>query len=251
VAKQRHLTNAPITEALISFQVRQDLEQFSARHEQFVARVGPGYYRKGYITQGTFQIAVTDGGKSLEDGIRKDSKRVGVRLHSQDEKYVIQVTHAGLTLSRLEPYENWTIIRDEMRRLWEIYRGVFLPEMIVRVALRYLNTILILVGPQTRLEQIFTRAPTEPEGMSDQLSSFLNRCVIEDPPTRASVVVTLASQTAVPSSTLPVVLDIEAVRQADFPVDGEEVWNYLESLRDLKNTAFFGSLTEDKVRQYE
>jgi uncharacterized protein (TIGR04255 family) len=250
VAKQRHLTNAPITEALISFQVRQDLEQISARHEEFVMRLGTGYYRKGDITQGTFQVALTDG-QSLHDSIRADSKRVGVRLHSQDERYVIQVTQAGLTLSRLEPYENWTVIRDEMRRLWEIYCGVFLPEMITRVALRYLNTILIVVGPQTRLEQIFTRAPTEPEGMSDQLSSFLNRCVIEDPPSRASVVVTLASQTAAPSSTLPVILDIEAFRHADFPIGGEEVWNYLGRLRALKNAAFFGSLTEDKIRQYE
>jgi uncharacterized protein (TIGR04255 family) len=250
VARQRHLANAPITEALISFQVHQDLERFSARVEQLVLRLGPGYYRKGEITQGRLQVAVADG-LTLQNSIRTDSKSIGVRLHSQDEKYVIQATHTGLTLSRLEPYENWTVVRDEMRRLWEIYRRALLPDRVVRVAVRYLNTILIAVGPQTRLEQIFTRAPMEPEGMSDLLSSFLNRCVVEDPPSRASVVVTLASQAAVPSGTLPVILDIEAIRQADFSVDGAEVWNYLERLRDLKNAAFFGSLTEDQIRQYE
>lgn len=47
------------------------------------------------------------------------------------------------------------------------------------------------------------------------------------------------------------ILDIQAIRQAEFSLDGPEMWNYLEILRALKNAAFFGSLHEDQVRKYE
>lgn len=91
----------------------------------------------------------------------------------------------------------------------------------------------------------------QPDGMSEILSSFLNRCVVEDPSSQASIIVTLASQPPVPPSTFPVILDIEAVRQTEFAVSDSSIWDCLEILRDLKNAAFFGSLTEDQVQLYE
>ena len=33
--------------------------------------------------------------------------------------------------------------------------------------------------------------------------------------------------------------------------ENESTWDYLETLRSLKNAAFFGSLQEEQVRKYE
>jgi uncharacterized protein (TIGR04255 family) len=241
---------SPVTEALIQFQVRQGRSDFQNGIQELVAKLAPTLYAKGEIRQGTFQFAL-DGKQSSQPAVSTVSQAVGVRLHSQDEKYVVQVTNQGLTVSRLEPYLEWETFRTEMQRIWELYRSTFRPESITRVAIRYINTILLSVGPETRLERVFTRPPMEPEGMSEVLSSFLNRSVIEDPPSQASVIVTLASQSPVPPSTFPVILDIEAVRQAEFAVSDSSIWDYLEILRDLKNAAFFGSLTEEQVGLYE
>lgn len=249
MARQRHLRNAPITEALIYFHVSEFSADFEAASAQLVARLGPDYYRKGNVERRTLSFSMQAG--EPESHVVQTAKNIGIRLNSQSEKYVAQVLQDGLAVSRLEPYEDWGKLRDEMRRLWELYRSAFRPGAISRIVVRYINTILLPIGPQTRFEKVFTRPPTEPEGMSDLLSSFLNRCVIEDPPSQASIVVTLASQPPTPQQIMPVILDIEAVRQAEFsPVDAV-TWDYLEKLRALKNDAFFGSLTEEQLAKYE
>lgn len=250
MARQRHLRKAPITEALIQFQVRPGRADFENANRELVGKLTPAFYAKGEIRHGTFQLSL-DTAHSSSPAVSGVSHPIGVRLHSQDEKYVAQVTNQGLTVSRLEPYPDWETFRDEVRRVWDLYSVIFRPEAITRVAIRYINTIVLSVGPETRLEKIFTRPPMEPEGMSEVLSSFLNRCVVEDPPSKASIIVTLASQPPMPPSTFPVILDIETVRQTEFAVNDSSAWSYLEILRELKNAAFFGSLTEEQVRLYE
>lgn len=250
VAQQRHLRNAPITEAVIYFQANQFSGGFESASAQVVAKLAPDYYQKGSIQQGSLAMAIT-AGQATPPVIRTATKSIGIRMHSQDEKYVVQILQQGLTVSRLEPYENWEHLRNEMHRIWELYRAELQPTAITRIAVRYVNTILLPIGPGTRLERVFTRPPTEPEGMSDTLSSFLSRCVIEDAPSQASIAVTLASQPPTPQQILPVILDIEAIRQAEFSTSDAAAWDFLERLRSLKNAAFFGSLTEDQVHEYE
>jgi uncharacterized protein (TIGR04255 family) len=214
-----------------------------------MAKLAPDYYRKGNVEQQTFAFAVTPG-KPSPPAVHT-ARSIGIRLNSQSEKYVVQVLQRGLTVSRLEPYEEWGRLRDEASRVWKLYCTEFQPAAITRIAIRYINTILLPVRPDTRLEKIFTRPPLEPEGMSELLSSFLNRIVIEDPPSKATVVVTLASQPVTPQQIMPVILDIWAIRQAEFPVDDSAAWECLEKLRALKNDAFFGSLHEEQVQKYE
>jgi hypothetical protein len=41
-----------------------------------------------------------------------------------------------------------------------------------------------------------------------------------------------------------VLLDIDAVRAASIPVNGEGIWDALHHLRALKNAVFYNSITE-------
>jgi uncharacterized protein (TIGR04255 family) len=247
VARQRYLARAPITEALLSFGVPAGEPLPRENEDALVAALKDSFYLKGSITQGTFEFTVAD---EPTASAKSAAKHVGVRLHSHDEKYVLQATHSGMTLSRLEPYEDWERLKAMAHDLWGNYVDAFRPTEITQVAVRYINTIRIPVVPPTRLETVFERPPQEPAGMSDVLTAFLSRVVIQDEPAQATVVVTIASQPKV-DDVAPVVIDIEALRRGNFRVSAPDVWEYIESLRILKNKAFFGSLMEEEVAKYE
>ncbi len=105
MAKPHHLKNAPIREALIDFRVTPKsgltFEQLQADIEgKFV-----GYQTKGAIFQQIFAVRMDVEAQS--HGTSHDSRKVGLRLHSADERYVAQCQIEGFTLSRLPPYEDW------------------------------------------------------------------------------------------------------------------------------------------------
>jgi uncharacterized protein (TIGR04255 family) len=114
---QSHLDRAPVTEALIDFQVRPrngvDLEAVQALVNSIA-----GYASKGPIVRIETSWSVTK-----DDGTRNTShsRELGVRLHSTDERHVLQARIDGFTLSRLEPYQTWELLVGEARRLWAVY----------------------------------------------------------------------------------------------------------------------------------
>src|SRR5262245_46062568 len=92
MARQRHLSKAPIAEALISFQFPQSREQFEGRKLSFLKAVAADYYEKGPIAAGTVQIdtSASSVGNIPQIVARTDQQIIGLRLHSRDEKYVVQ-----------------------------------------------------------------------------------------------------------------------------------------------------------------
>lgn len=95
MAIPRHLNHAPITEALIDIHVehRDDLS-FSALQDIFSSS-DFGYYFKNPISQGTFAFRFTSDGQQPETTV--EAAHIGLRLHSDDEKYVAQFRLAGFT----------------------------------------------------------------------------------------------------------------------------------------------------------
>lgn len=247
MAQQRHLSRAPITEALISFQLAQVPTGFDEKADRLLSELTPSYYRKGEITSGTLRF---DMGSSASGNVQTESRRVGMRIHSTDEKYVLQLVHNAFTLSRLEPYQTWVSLHAEMRRLWQAYVNIFGPQAVSRTAVRYINRLQLELTPPRQLDETFVNPPKVPEGMPEVVSSFVSRVVVEDSQVNASVAITIASQPPGPDM-LPVLLDIEAVRDQTLSATDTHLWESLEVLRNLKNAAFFGSLTERVVRTYE
>jgi uncharacterized protein (TIGR04255 family) len=92
--------------------------------------------------------------------------------------------------------------------------------------------------------------PTLPEGLPELLSAFLQRFVIHDAGSQATVILTQALEAASSERPLPVILDIDAFRVATLPPNGSQVWEGLEQLRRLKNRVFFGCLTERAMEIY-
>src|SRR5262245_37268881 len=118
MAAQRHLPNAPITEAVIDFRVETPAAVTVEMLDAALAERGYlGYTKKGPIIRGEFGFSLT----AKEGPVTRaaQSSVIGVRLHSADERYVAQLSVEGFTLSRLQPYESWETLIGEARRLWQ------------------------------------------------------------------------------------------------------------------------------------
>ncbi|MFZ0545320.1 MAG: TIGR04255 family protein [Candidatus Promineifilaceae bacterium] len=243
-----HLTNAPITEALIDLQIK-SAEPISIDRIRHLADQVDGYEIQGpmYKLQTKWKL-------SPEDGATHDSTldEQGLRLRSSDEKIILQVRTNGLTVSRLEPYETWSALVAESKRIWHQYVSELCPSCVTRVATRYINNLKLPMKPGEHFREYLTCPPELPDELPQGLASFLMRFVIPDPEseTQANLVQKLDGG-PVPADFVPIVLDIDAYKMVSFRPDSDEAWELLEKLRAYKNRLFYASLTEKSVSIYE
>ncbi len=238
MAQQRHLANAPIREALIDLRVKTSSTIEDVR--KCVTDQNDRYPKRTSIVRGGF-------GLSLEAGQSKiahhNLEEMGYRMDSSNGKDIVQFRLDGFTFSRLSPYVTWEEMRDEAKAQWNRYASCLGIEAVTRIAVRYINVMeLPLAG--AKLSEFLTAPPILPTSLSLSMSSFIQRIVVQDPDTSAAVIVTQAVEAIASNGKSPITLDLDVFRDTDMdPRDGE-IWEYLESLRKLKNTVFFGCITE-------
>ncbi|MEK6804229.1 MAG: TIGR04255 family protein [Nitrospirota bacterium] len=243
MAKQQHLSRAPITEALIDIRVTlpakaREINHLAGLDESFRSQ----YPDKKTIQR--FQYKVELGASHSEE---TSSKPLGFRYTSADSSQVIQATSSGLTFSRLPPYQDWSKLRQEGNRVWKIYSDHVRPETITRVAVRYINK-LTLPGPHIDFDQYLNYVPIVPKALPQVLGGFFSRIVVPDEKAQCVAIITQHFQPS--PSEIAVLLDIDVFREKVFAGD-EEAWATLDHLRDFKNLIFFDSITEKTVKVYE
>lgn len=249
MARQRHLPRAPITEALIDIQVLpRDGLTFEGLQESISAPEF-GYYVKNPISEGTFGFMLTSDGK--EPKTAAAATQVGLRLHSQDEKYVVQSRLSGFTLSRLPPYEEWPNLIGEAKRVWAVYAERLVPKRVTRVATRFINNLQLPMGHAGSYQEYLHKFVDVPEEAPQAVASFFQRFQLVDVGSNSNVVLTLALDNTPPEGRVPVILDVDAFRTIDLELSSPDLWEILEKLRVLKNQCFFGTITEATAELYE
>ncbi len=247
MAEYAHLNKAPIVEALIDFRVKPKEGLQPSDLQPIQEKLKDRYPTQKSIHQVKAEFSVNVGdGAAPEIPIRSTSasSSIGIRLDSVDGLRVLQAQIHGFTFSRLKPYDTWETLLEETKALWDLYVEVAAPVSLTRVATRFINR-LELPLPIPEFEEYLTRPPVVPNGIPELVSEFLSRIVAHDTASGASVVVIQALETVVPGSNiLPVLLDIDVFKQANFDVNSNDYWELLSGFRKLKNTAFFGSITE-------
>ena len=99
----------------------------------------------------------------------------------------------------MEPYQDWKSIRDEAKRLWDIYSPIAGIEAISRIAVRYINALKIPL-PLSDFREYLTASPEVPEGLPQAVSDYLSRLVIHDPTLNVNCNLTQALQPMEPDS---------------------------------------------------
>jgi uncharacterized protein (TIGR04255 family) len=252
MARQRHLPHAPITEALIDIHVTPRDGLTFVGLKSAIDGANFGYYVKNPISQGTFAFSLTPDGQPPRTAA--EAAQVGLRLHSADEKYVAQFRLAGFTLSRLPPYETWEKLLEETRRLWSVYVESLAPLRVVRIATRYINNLNLPLETGESFQTYLHKLVDVPDEAPQVVETFFQRFQLVESTSNvnnARVILTLALDGIPLAGGIPVILDIDAFVAATLSPTDRELWLILERLRELKNRAFFGIITEHAAELYE
>ncbi|MFQ5779360.1 MAG: TIGR04255 family protein [Nitrospiria bacterium] len=240
----RHLDKAPITEALVDIRVKLrpdiDLSTLESTYALFASEYPEKRKRIRVESKGDFKTRKSETTSVVD----------GYLCTSSEKKQVVQVRLDGFTFSRLKPYTTWEDLRKEALRLWQLYIRLVSPELITRVALRYINRLEIPL-PIRDFGDYLTAPPTIPQNLPQELTSFLTRNVIRE---RSLNFVAIISQSLEPvgaSNVVPVILDIDVFKEVQYNVGTKEIWETIDQLREFKNKIFFESITDKIVELYK
>ena len=237
----RHLENAPIKEALIDIQVTLpetlNVEHLNTQYDSFSA----DYPIQNAIHESRLGLNL---GNAENVDTTIDHSISGFRYQSKNGAKVAQFRTNRFTFSQLEPYSTWEEMRDEARRLWNFYCLAASPEVITRVATRYINEMNIPFKEKTLdFDNYLTAGPQLPDNLQQGINSFLTRIVTPNQEINAVGIITQAMESAEPEYA-PIVLDIDVFCSERLERDNDELWARLEQLRNFKNNIFFESITE-------
>ncbi len=248
VAVTRRLARAPITEALIDVRAVP-----LAGLSEDVFKTIPSILKSDYPL--VEERRASEAQLALEPGkpLRASSRDLGLQgvwLRSQDEKEVVQFRTDGFTYSRLAPYTSWEDILPRSLRLWKTFVEVLRPEIVTRLAVRYINHLPLPDGPVELDDFIFT-APKVPQGVIGEMGPFSTRVLLAHPERKLQAIVTQSIEPGVRSKRPTLLLDIDAFKTGNVGISAESIAPHLEALREYKNMIFFGSLTESFARSFE
>ena len=252
MAEPRHLEHAPITEALIDFRVKAwagfRAEKFANLRGRLAARFPKVEERRGL--QATFGVIQRKG----QPPVMEDLGLQGYFFKASDEKTIAQFRVDGFTVNRLHPYTSWEKLFPEAMDLWRLYASFSKPEVITRLAVRYINRIVLPPGAMLPLSTNLLRkyleaAPVIPPEVPQSISGFLTRVTVHDPKTEINAHVAQALETNAPGQQLVVILDIDAFKQREFTIDDPAIEQTFVQLRAFKNLIFFNSLSDSILEE--
>ena len=251
MAKQRHLTQAPIAEAVVD--IRASLPQsFDITELSHLPDGVSGNFLASESMKGFF--GSIEFGKELEKPRTQAIDRgiVGYSYKSVDSTKVLQLRNDGFTLNKLKPYDDWSKLRDEARQLWNIYLGLARPESISRIALRYINHLNIPNSVENfDFGEYLTSAPQVPNELPQAILSFFYRVVLPDPSVGAIAIINQAVESIADPKVVPIILDVDAFIEGNFEPDSDKIWDAFEKLHVFKNNIFFSYITEKTAELYK
>ncbi len=234
--------HAPITEALLDVRVALPSGTDLTALDAFTAAVSDRFPEKQtrHFYKGGLEVKAEGPPQYIEPTVES----VGYLYRSENNDKVVQGRLDGFSFSKLRPYTNWEMFRDEAHELWNLYRELLKPVKITRVALRYINRIEIPLPVRDFRDYVLTSPEIAPD-IPQAVINFFFRVFIPDPDINAVAIITSTiERTEEDSEILPYIFDIDAFRQVDLEPQSHELWEIFETLRDYKNRIFFNSITE-------
>jgi uncharacterized protein (TIGR04255 family) len=171
----------------------------------------------------------------------------GYRYESEDGRRIVQFRLDGFTYNRIKPdpdeeWPGWEQIRDEAKPAWTLYKDTFNLVEITRLAVRYINQVVI-PAPSIELYDYFTAAPRVPPDLPYQdMLDFSSAVTIKVPTCKALAHVKHYPAPQQYPGAITVALDIDVFRPERLTLSAFSIWELLDQLRALKNTIFEASL---------
>ncbi len=249
MARERHLSRAPIVEAVFDVKVKMQAGFEVQTLLEAQGELAPEYPQKEDMSQ--FEFGVQQAvGKAPEQHF-KDLGILGYRFTTADKRQIVQFRLDGFTFSRLAPYTQWEFVLEEASRLWKIFERTARLEEALRIAVRYINR---LPFPKNKIEDFspfLTAPPPLPKELNLFVNHFVSRVTVSDPNSQLVANMIQAVQPDPSDNLVPVILDIDVFETGPFAPRADVITPRFPALRIFKNKLFFSSLTEDAVTLFE
>ncbi|MGH8728205.1 MAG: TIGR04255 family protein [Burkholderiales bacterium] len=243
------LAHAPIVEAVIEIRASAEapleeaviLERLKSRLPDYPAS------RSQQSIQLEFKV---EPGKTPEQTIHNLGWR-GLRFESADRLHIAQFNRDLFSFSRLRPYDRWNQFSAEALRLWQIYSELAQPIVVQRLGLRFINRMA--VPSEGRLEDYMQVPPQTPRGLDIPFANFLHHDTVVVPghPYAINVIKTVQLPQVPGNESAALILDIDAYTTQPFEQSEDVLKTRLAEMRWLKNKAFFGSITQQVLKDFQ
>ncbi len=243
----RPLKHAPIKEALIDIQVSLpehfDVESLSRTSEEFNKKYPKGEDRWEFTGQINFDV------NSPTTNISESKIKQGRQFKSEDGNKIVQFRRNGFTYNWLEPYDSWDSLIKNARECWSEYQKITGNQSLQRIAIRFINHLKF--ARNEFVPEKFIAAPIHiPLGLPLTISGYLNRVNIEDQKLDYKVNLIQAIRSEDDSVVFILDTDVYTIVSGSI-LSPSGIWEKLNQFRDVKNKAFFETLTEECLKKYE
>jgi uncharacterized protein (TIGR04255 family) len=181
----------------------------------------------------------------------KTPNTLGYLFESLDKKKLVQFRRDGFTFNQLKPdhdeiWPGWESFKSEARELWDLYSQAMNFDNVERLALRYINKIVLKgkSGTGIDLDDYLTAAPQIPSPLPQTLMNYFTRVEFPFPKVNGWGIIIMTPHPEKSPNTIKITLDIEVFQRKTMPLDNDLIWSSLDQFRDAKNEIFDASLTK-------
>lgn len=171
-------------------------------------------------------------------------QQIGFWFRSEDNLRTFQATLEGFSFNRLAPYESWEEFNSNAKSMWEIYKEICQPIHVTRVAIRYINQINIPANELIELKDYLSTVPEVSSSLPQKaLQSFFMQLQIPQQDLDCMLIINEAIALPTNPEIVTVILDLDLFRHQIWESNDEDIWRFLEKLRNRKNEVFEASIT--------
>jgi uncharacterized protein (TIGR04255 family) len=246
MARYRHLSKAPIGEALLDIRT-QPSDEVSIEALQKIDLLLDGYGNRQETKRGHLHLDFDDATKANAQVV---STTMGYAFQNQQKTRLIQISRDGFTQHFLPPYPNGDLLLEEAKKNWAHYVAIAAPLATTRLAMRYINRFRL---PRQIIDfnDYLVASPQIPSGLPQGIANFFSKVVLVNPVIGAHAGVSQIFTGEIDESGVEVILDIDVFFEGvDVPTDSA-IWKKFDELRGFKNDIFFGFVTDKLLEAYE
>jgi uncharacterized protein (TIGR04255 family) len=242
MAQIRHLSKAPIREAVIEFHIAPQANISAEALKQWDIPSTYGALSIRNLPDPAFKLNVDFpiGESSTEQAI------AGGVWHDSERNVAVQVMRESLTVNKLTPYTDFSSLQHELQDFWKRYQKTFQPEQIQRIGLRYINEITL-----HKPLQHYIVPELIPQGeFVQQAARSYYRYEIQRTETLGALVQIVVEKSKQQPTRL--IIDIDTFSERPYQASDDAVWSEsVEQLHSLKNELFFSIITEEYAKECE
>ncbi len=190
-------------------------------------------------------------GGTVTPEVTSSQSHLGYRFTSRNKQKILQVRTDGFTFSHLAPYAKWEDLRDDAKRLWDLYRNETDAKEVTRIAVRYVNRLDLPVEADAQ-EYLRTSPEVSAEYKYGAVNNFFMQLQIPQPDINGTLIVN-ETFTEPPSPDISsIILDLDLfIEQPQKPwdtVEDDSLWISIEKLH-LRSYQIFEASITDKMRE--